>query len=68
MENLTLQERFDNIEAQGFRYVYDGRGWFSGIWRNDKIDCILNYQGGSYETITEAVEAAERFINALARI
>jgi hypothetical protein len=62
---MTLTERFEKLEEQGWRYIYDGRGFFSGIWRNETLDCILNDCGGSFQTITSAVEAAERFVSNL---
>ena len=64
----TITERFEAIEAQGFRYISNGRGWFTGIWINDALGCTLNWCGGSYPSIAEAVSGAERFIDALARI
>ena len=63
---MALTERFEALEQQGWRYIYDGRGFFSGIWRNEALDCWLNECGGSFQTITSAVQAAERFISALA--
>ena len=67
-QEQTLTQRFESIEEQGFRYVYDGRGWFSGIWINDQLDCVLNFCGGSFQTIREAVESAERFTAAMKEI
>ena len=64
----TIAKRFEAIEAQGFRYIYDQRDWFTGIWINDEHDYILNWCGGSYPNIREAVESAERFIGGMARI
>ena len=64
----TLIERFGAIEAQGYRYIYDRHGWFTGIWINDALGCTLNYCGGSYPGIVEAIDGAERFIDGMARI
>lgn len=61
---LTINEKVQMFEEQGWSYNHDGVNWTSGSWWHDDYGSI-NQQGGSFRCIADAVNALERFLECL---
>lgn len=58
---LTINERVEELESKGWKYLHDGVQWSSGIWVHDELGCVNN-GGGSFRWIGDAVVALEKFL------
>lgn len=58
---MTINEKVEGFEAQGWRYQHDGMDWSSGVWLHEELGCVNN-SGGSFRWIGDAIKALERFL------
>ena len=65
--DMTINERLEEYEAQGWTYIPDPTTWSGGVWYNEQMGSINN-GGGTFPRINEVVEALDRFTQAIAQI
>ena len=64
---MTTEQKWEHYQEQGWRYIPDPKTWTGGIWIHDEYGTVNNC-GGSFPTITRAVEAMEQWQANWARI
>jgi hypothetical protein len=64
MTSQEMQEKIEEFENNGWKYLHDGQDWTSGSWYNEQLGSV-NLQGGSFKWIGQAVEALEVFLKSL---
>ena len=61
---LTITEKVEQFESQGWKYIHDGKDWSSGVWYHEELGCV-NSGGGSFSWIGKAIKALENFNKSL---
>ncbi len=67
---MTAKEilaKAQEYEEEGWTYAPDPSTWSGGMWIHEELG-FVNYHGGSYPSISEAVEGLGRFLDAFAKI
>lgn len=58
---MTIAERKQELEKQGWRYNPDGQTWSGGTWSHEQFGYV-HKGGGSFDNISEAVKRLENFL------
>ena len=67
MTAKEITAKIEEIEEQGWQFAADGNTWSGGFFWHETQGYVTN-QGGSFDRISEAVEAVVRFQTAMAQI